>query len=499
MKPTNPIDHLPENTSLPTPPADDTPSPDLSSTPSMIENSEETAQTTEAATPPEEPDTPDLVEDVLNHPEYFQHGDLSQIIGFAPQEDAPADFSLLTGDSPETLSDREPDEALLAFDDLSAAPPEKENGPRIIRKRVIKQEKGGGIKRITFGIVYLISVLCIGFLLGMTMITVGNDVFAFVKDESLYEITIDDPKMSLHDLSEYLKEEGIIEYPWAFRLYVGLKNEGSISLKKGTYMISPSYNYDKILVMLDPPPVQEEITITISEGMTIDDMIDLFVEKGIGTREGFEDAIENGEFDYWFLKELEPNAERFYRLEGYLYPDTYRFFTNSSETAVLKKLLNNFNKKVPKSYKDECEALGITLDQAVILASLIEAECLWVTDFELVSGVFHNRLNDTSFNGRFDSDATIQYYLRHTTGARKEELTEEDLQIDSPYNSRLYGGYPPGPICNPSLNALMAAIYPNTEEGFKYFVAQANGYNLYAKTYSEHLKNVETVRKEQDD
>ena len=199
------------------------------------------------------------------------------------------------------------------------------------------------------------------------------------------------------------------------------------------------------------------------------------------------------------MKDLEINEERFYRLEGYLYPDTYRFYTNSSETAVLKKMLDNFSRKVPKSYKDECEAMGLTMDQAVILASLIEAECLWVTDFELVSGVFHNRLNDANFMGRFDSDATIQYYLRHTTGARKEELTEEDLKLETPYNSRLYGGYPPGPICNPSLNALMAAIYPNTSTGYKYFVAQANGYNLYAKTYNEHLKNVETVRKESED
>lgn len=440
------------------------------------------------------PDSPE----VDLSPEIFQKGDPADIIGFAPSDESSEDFSLLNGKTPETLPDREPDEAALAFDDLKVDPVEEEKGPRIRRRRIVKQEKGGALKRTTFAIVYTISVLCIGVMLALTMISVGNDIFAFVKDDSLYEITIDDPKMSLKELSEYLEEEGIIQYPFVFRLYVGLKHDGEISLQAGTYMISPNFNYDNILVSLNPPPQQEEVTITISEGMTIDDMIDLFVEKGIGTREGFVDAIENGEFDYWFLKDLEPNEDRFYRLEGYLYPDTYRFFTNSSEEAALKKMLNNFKKKVPKSYKDECEKMGLTLDQAITLASIIEAECLWIADFDLVSGVFYNRMKDPDFNQRLDSDATIQYYLRHTTGSRKEDLTEEDLKIDSPYNSRLYGGYPPGPICSPSLNALMAAIYPNTEDGYKYFVAQSNGYNLYAKTYAQHKKNIEAVKKEKE-
>ena len=347
--------------------------------------------------------------------------------------------------------------------------------------------------------IYLVSVICVGLLAGMFIVSAINDVFAFVKDDSLYEITIEDDKMSLKELADYLKEEGIIQYPFVFRVYCGLKNEDGITLKEGTYLISPSFNYDKILNSLNPAPPREQIDITFTEGMTVDDIIDLFLAHGIGTREGFEDVIENHRFDYWFLKDLEPGEDRYYRLEGYLYPDTYRFYSDSSEVAALTKMLNNFKKKVPVGYKEQCEAMGLTMDQAVIIASLIEAECTWVADFEPVSGVFHNRLASTDFNGRMDSDATIQYILRHTTGERKEKLDDEDLKIDSPYNTRLYDGLPPGPICSPSLNALMAAIYPDTESGYYYFVAQANGYNLYAKTYAEHLKNIETVLKEEED
>lgn len=412
----------------------------------------------------------------------FEQGDPADLLHFSPPED----------DLPD-IEDKSADEEALSFDDLSVTKEEEKTAPKPRKKIIVKREKGAGVFSIASAIAYLITVVCVGVVAGLFIVSALNDVFAFVKDDSVYEITIEDENMSLEELSEYLGEEGIITYPFLFRLYVGLKGDGEITLQEGTHKVSPSFNYDKILVALNPTPPRKEITITFKEGMTIDDMIDLFVANGIGTRKGFEDVIENYDFDYWFLKNLETGEDRFYRLEGYLYPDTYRFYSDSSEVAALSKLLDNFKKKVPKSYAKKCEEMGFTMDQMVIIASLIEAECTWVVDFEFVSAIFHNRLKSESFNGRLDSDATIQYYLRHTTGSRKEHLEESDLQIDSPYNTRLKEGLPPGPICSPSLNALTAAIYPNEECGYYYFVAQASGYNLYAQTYQEHLNNIKKV------
>lgn len=417
----------------------------------------------------------------------FGEGALGESIGFAPSDD-------------DLLPVMSIDDENLAFADLSAEPvkSDEDGKPKVVHKKIIRREGGGFIKGLSATIIYLVLVIAIGILSGLMIVSVANDIFAFTKDDTVYELTIDNPDMSLDELADYLHEEGIIQYPFIFRLYVGLKNEGELELQSGTVSLSPSYNYDKILVALNPPPVRGEISITFSEGLTIDDIIDIFVENGIGTREGFVDVIENYDFEYWFLEDLETTEERYYRLEGYLYPDTYRFYSDSSEVAALTKMLNNFNKKVPSTYRDRCTELGITIDEAVILASLIEEECVRINDFEYVSSVFHNRMASATFQGQLDSDATIQYILRHTTGERKAELTEEDLAIDSPYNTRLYKGMPPGPICNPSLNALMAAIYPNEETNYYYFVTQANGYNLYAETYSEHLKNVEQVRKESE-
>lgn len=446
------------------------------------EHPEEPAQ---APSTPHRPETAGLELDKT----LFETGDPASLLQFAPADDE--DLPQIDKDSA--------DEETLSFNDLTVKEENKADGPRVVRKTIVRREKGAGVRSISAALIYLVSVVCVGILAGMFIVSVANDVFAFVKDDSLYEITIDNEYMSLQELSEYLGEEGIITYPSMFRLYVGLKDDGEITLKKGTYMISPSFNYDKILNALNPAPVRKEVTITFKEGMTVDDIIDLFVEKGIGTRKGFEDVIENYDFDYWFLKDLETTEDRYYRLEGYLYPDTYRFYSDSSEEAALTKMLDNFKKKVPKSYQTQCEEMGFTMDQMIIIASLIESECTWVSDFEYVSAVFHNRLKSESFNGRLDSDATIQYILRHTTGARKEKLEDADLQIDSPYNTRLKEGLPPGPICNPSLNALTAAIYPNENCDYYYFVAQANGYNLYAKTYQEHLKNIQTVQTESEE
>ncbi|MBQ8382006.1 MAG: endolytic transglycosylase MltG [Clostridia bacterium] len=418
----------------------------------------------------------------------FEEGDPADLLHFAPEEGAPL-----------SEIDRTADEDALSFGDLTVSNDDAEDKPTVKKKRIVRREKGAGVRSLTAAIIYLVSVICIGVLLGLLIVSVVNDVFAFVKDDSIYEITIEDENMSLEELSEYLYEKGIISYPSVFRIYVELKEDGEITLKEGTYNISPSFNYDKILGALNPAPVRKEVTITFQEGMTVDDIIDLFVSKGIGTRKGFEDVIENYDFDYWFLKDVESTEDRYYRLEGYLYPDTYRFYSDSSEVAALSKLLDNFKKKVPKSYAEQCAELGYTMDEMIIMASLIESECTWVADYEYVSAVFHNRLKSADFNGRLDSDASIQYILRHTTGSRKEKLEDADLKIDSPYNTRIKEGLPPGPICNPSLSAMTAALYPNTDCGYFYFVAQANGYNLYAKTYQGHLNNIKKVEEENEE
>ena len=422
-------------------------------------------------------------------PEIFQNTEAGTNVMFAPKDE-----DIL----PERENAESIDTELAFYDIMQPAKEKKEPKRRRVRYKTVT-EKGGTTRSLAFTMAYIAGVIILGVLLGIFLVSAINDVFAFSKDNSEIYVTISDEEMTVTELADLLHENGLIKYEKLFKLYVNIKNHGALTIQKGTFKLSPSYNYDKMLSAMNPAPERKIVRITFPEGITVDEMIDLFVSNGIGTKEGFVDAINNGDFEgYWFLEDLETTEDRYYRLEGYLYPDTYDFYTTSSETTVLKKLLNNFKKKFSEKYLERINELGITVDQAVTIASMIEREALRENDYVYVSAVFHNRLKSASFS-RFDSDATVQYVLEHLYGERHEELTEEDLNIDSPYNTRLKDGYPPGPICNPSLNALKAAIYPDDDCGYYYFVTDSDGDCLFAKTYNEHKKNVEAVEAQRND
>lgn len=433
----------------------------------------------------------DILPSYMSDPEYdpiiFQKSeDIAEGLNFSPAEEDLSEEISGEGDSS------------LAFYDLSIESEEKKKVKKKIKYKVVR-ERGGSVRSIAFTVSYIAFVLVCAVALGYFIIICMNDVFAFSKDDSEIPVTISSTNITVDQLADMLHEKGIIKYTFLFKLYVNVKYEDGITVKEGTFTLSPSFNYDKIINALNPRPKRTEITITFQEGITTDEIIDIFLSNGIGTKEGFEKAIAEGDFDYWFLSDLETTEDRYYRLDGYLYPDTYNFYSDSSEEEALKKLLKNFNKKFGDKYKQRIDELGLTVDQVVTFASMIEAEAYWVNDFPFVSAVFHNRLKSTTFNGKFDSDATIQYVLAHEFGGRHEQLSAEDLAIDSPYNTRLYEGFPPGPICNPSLNALKAAIYPDEDCGYYYFVADNEKYCRFAKTLAQHNSNIADIRKENED
>lgn len=379
--------------------------------------------------------------------------------------------------------------------------PRRSRTGQVRRRGSETQRPGGGDS----GSVFLSSVLkavmyiafifvCAGFL-SYYVINVGNDVFAFVKDDSAISVTFGE-FATINDIADTLSENGIIEYPDMFVLYAKLRKKADVDFLAGTYTLSPSMNYDSLIAKLrkSTAPARTEISITIREGLTVDEIIDLFLSYGIGTRDGFVDVIQNDTFDFWFMEFLTPDKlspDRTYRLEGYLFPDTYYFYSDSSERTAIYKLLYRFNQQFDERYRESCEALGMTVDEVITLSSMIQSEAKFVTDYGLISSVFHNRLNKPSAEtqGYLQSDATVQYFLTE----HKKVVDSADLEIDNPYNTYLYKGLPPGPICNPSLDAMSYALYPDASSYF-YFVAKSDGWNLFAKTHAEHLANIREAR-----
>lgn len=417
-------------------------------------------------------------------------------IGFSPETDV-TPLAALSED------DRNP----LSFGDLDAGSlPEEEEPVRKVKVRK-KSERGASLRTLAFGVCYLAAVILLGLLLGSKIVSIGNDIFAFTFETDMqgnpasYTVVIEDAGMSPAEVGRLLKDAGVIKYDWAFKLYAQLKKKENFKVTPGVYTLSADANYDSIMSQLNPVPPRQEITITFTEGMNTDEIIELFLENGVGTREGFEKAINSYPYSYWFMDYLRGDLPegRFYRLDGYLYPDTYRFYSDTGEVAAIDKLLANFDKKFGEEYKEACDDLGLTPDEVVRIASMIEAEVKHAVDVIPVASIFHNRMKSATFNGLLQSDATVQYYFYHTEGARHEEITPADLQIDTPYNTYLHEGLPPGAVCNPSLTSLRAALYPDPDCPYYYFVSRPNGYMYYARTLSEHNANIEKVRQESQD
>lgn len=373
----------------------------------------------------------------------------------------------------------------------NAAVKAKKKRPTIQRTEVVYEDEGGNtVISIVKAVVYMIFVVVVSVFLSIVIINVGNDVFAFVKNDVSVDVHIPE-YATLDDITQILYENELIEYPSVFKLYATLKKDTDGFLA-GDYVVSPNMSYDDLRAAFQPQPKVGISEITIPEGYTTDEIIDLMVSYGIGTREGYVEAIQNYDFDYWFLEELEDNGtseDRIYRLDGYLFPDTYQFYNSSSEVTVLNKLLKRFGQIFKKEYKIQAEAMGYTVDEIVNLASMIEKEAGTPSEFFKVSSVFHNRLNNWGASPKLESDATIVYAIQHKTGERPK-LT--DTSYATPYNTYTYAGLPPGPIANPSASAILAALSP-ADTNYYYFVSDGN-ITYFSETKEQHQSYINAIK-----
>ena len=236
-------------------------------------------------------------------------------------------------------------------------------------------------------------------------------------------------------------------------------------LKYGEYDLSPAMN---MLQILDKLVKGEVITykITIPEGYTCIKIAEILEKNEITEKEAFLELIKDKEKS----------------MEGYLFPDTYEVPKKYGAEKMVKAMLSNFNHVAEENkFTEKAEEIGFSLDEIIILASIIEKEAKFSEEKSKVSSVFHNRLKTGM---KLQSCATIQYILEEP----KERLDENDLKIESPYNTYLHKGLPPGPICNPGLDSIIAALEPE-EEDYLYFVLGENGRHIFSKTYQEHLRN----------
>jgi len=320
--------------------------------------------------------------------------------------------------------------------------------------------------------------------LALFALSSATDMFAFGKKDRQVELTVE-KGMSVDDIAKLLGEEGVIEHPVTFRLYSQMRGK-SDSFQAGDYVLNSNMSYDRIITALRMgDTVKEEVTITFYEGMTLSDIADLLEEKEVCDADEFIAQTQNGEFSYEFIDMLPENEYRFRKLEGYIFPDTYNFYVGENVDSVLRKFLKTFQSRVMPIY-DEIIDAGMTLDEAITLASVIQKEAGNEEEMARVSSVFHNRMENPSAGlPMLQSDVTI-FYVENDIKPYQQRSVQEMYDA---YNTYVCHGLPVGPICNPGLDAIEAAIDPE-DTNYYFFVTDVNGVYYYGKTLDQHYSNV---------
>ena len=271
-----------------------------------------------------------------------------------------------------------------------------------------------------------------------------------------------------------LEARGLIHSGFAFTWAVSAQDLDE-RFHVGTYHLSRSMSGNEILRILTSSAA--DVRITIPEGFTTEDIAKRLSDLKITDPISFRECVKTCEYPLPILEDR-PDGQS---LEGYLFPDTYDFTTGTEAREIINVLVRNFNQKLDSQMRIDAVANERTLHEIITVASLIEKEVSDPTDRRLVSGIIWSRLENDIPLG---IDATVLYAI----GETKTNITAKDLQVDSPYNTRLYKGLPPGPICNPGLDAIQSAIYPQDSE-WLFYLTDAQGVTHYAKTNAEHEEN----------
>ncbi len=288
------------------------------------------------------------------------------------------------------------------------------------------------------------------------------------------------------NIAEQLKEQGFIDNTQLFKMLSKFMGFDS-AYKAGNFIISHDMNYYALMVVFSGEPLKNPTKdIMIPEGKTLIETVAILSAQGYIDEGKFLRIAERETEVFNFLKDVKATDSRKYPLEGYLYPDTYRMDEGWTEQDLVDRMLNEFHRVFKQEYYERAEELGMTIDEVITLASLIEMEAVHPADYKKISSVFHNRLN--SDIKLLQCDATIQYARIYEGLGRTSAVLFKDLEIEHPYNTYKYPGLPPGPICSPRIDCIEAALYPEKTNYF-YFFATPEGENIYNETLEGHNRD----------
>ena len=352
--------------------------------------------------------------------------------------------------------------------------------------RVRSREKGRKNRRL-FRVVWVSMVVILGLAVGQYLVSGFGDMLAVNRNK--VSVTVEIPKnASTEKIADILYANGVIEKRDFFRIYSKMtKADGSYT--QGTFHIDTDLDYEAIINYLQSEANRvDTVKITFQEGLNLRETAELLEKNGVCTAEDVLKAASSKDFEnYDLVSAVTNDKDRYYLLEGYLFPDTYDFYKNEDPKQALGKMINNCSKKMTQSIREQAQKQGMSLDQVLNLASIIQAESADKEDMKKVSSVLQNRLKNGAKTGtlQLGCDSTVYYPYRQKTQVPEKE---RETYV-SRYDTYQITGLPPGPICNPGLDAINAALNP-ADTDYYYFCHSKDGKAYYAKTAAQHKKNL---------
>ena len=371
------------------------------------------------------------------------------------------------------------------------------------KRIILKSRKNGCL----FIMVWFVFLAFIAVLINRYAMSGINDMLGIGRANNI--VTVEIPKDSnLDSVSKILYDNNVISNPNFFKLY-SFVTKSTKGFSQGTYELKSNMDYEEILNHIRNQANSKDIvSLTFREGMNIMEISDLLEKNGVCEKNDFLNMCNSDEFSekYDFIKDIPKNSNRYYLLEGYLFPDTYDFYRGETAKDSINRFLNNFQKKITRksslegynekvSIKELAVAEGKDVENLIIIASLVQAEAANKEDMYKVSSVIHNRLGTLSTGGknsfgeydldRLRLDSTVWYPYR------SKNVVPSDIveSFKSKYDTYNINGLPPGPICNPGLEAIKAVLNPASTE-YYYFCHSSSGSAFYAKTNDVHLINL---------
>ena len=347
-------------------------------------------------------------------------------------------------------------------------------------------------------LLYVCCVLAVAVLLAVAVWRCADDVLSLTKEDAEVTVSIPDGA-TISQIAGELKSKGLVRYETLFKFYCWASHAEK-TIEPGTYTLNSRYDYHALVSnMIEASPDRAVVEVTIPEGYECEDIFRLLEADGVCSYQDLADTAASYEFAYDFLQEIPYGSEN--RLEGYLFPDTYQFYMSDDPANVIDKFLRNFDNKFTDDLYDALDALNdrlaqrmrtngfteteitdgrLSLYDLITVASLVEKETAKTSESASIASVIYNRLCSKLYPC-LEIDATIQYALAE----RKEVLSNADKGVISPYNTYTNAGLPAGPIANPGMNSIRAALYP-AETDYYFYALNADGVHHFSETYYEH-------------